>query len=194
MTDRTIVLDTPTPADASTDASAQALLRATERAEVAEAKLAKVSRQSASTHTDLARQAPVVDSVGAEELRRDSVMAHLTDSLNAGKNIGHYGRLVFAMVARHFLSRETILSLLTQDKDFSAEQAELMLTQVEIHDYIPPKRERLLEWQSQQDFPILPNPEDPDCGNLYRSLKFPEVIYEHISQYQTDKSQSRGGE
>ena len=29
-------------------------------------------------------------------------MAHLLDSLNDGKDIGHYGRLVFAMVARHF--------------------------------------------------------------------------------------------
>jgi hypothetical protein len=31
--------------------------------------------------------------------------------------------------------------------------------------------------------PILPNPEDPDCGNLYQNLKFREAVYEHIEQY-----------
>ena len=39
---------------------------------------------------------------GEKELRKDSMMAHLLDSLDAGKDIGHYGRLVFAMEARHF--------------------------------------------------------------------------------------------
>jgi hypothetical protein len=31
---------------------------------------------------------------GEAELRKDSMMAHLLDSLKAGKDIGHYGRLV----------------------------------------------------------------------------------------------------
>jgi hypothetical protein len=44
-----------------------------------------------------------------------------------------------------------------------------------------------VEWQAQQEFPILPNPEDPDCGNLYRNLKFPEAVYEHIGEYQEEK-------
>lgn len=52
----------------------------------------------------------------------------------------------------------------------------------------PPKRDRLLASQAQQDFPILPNPEDPDCGNLYRNLKFPDAIYDHLSQYQEQKA------
>jgi hypothetical protein len=39
----------------------------------------------------------------------------------------------------------------------------------------------------RREFPILPNPEDPDCGNLYRNLKFPEAVYEHIGQYQEEK-------
>ena len=34
---------------------------------------------------------------GVEELRKDEMMAHLLDSLDQGKDIGHYGRLVFAM-------------------------------------------------------------------------------------------------
>jgi hypothetical protein len=40
----------------------------------------------------------------------------------------------------------------------------------------------------QQEFPILPRPDDPDCGNLYRNLKFPDAIYTHISQYHEQKA------
>jgi hypothetical protein len=127
---------------------------------------------------------------GEAELRKDSMMAHLLDSLGAGKDIGHYGRLVFAMVARHFMPHEEVLSWLTRDPDFAEADAKIMLRQVEGRDYNPPRRERLLEWQSQQEFPILPYPEDPDCGNLYRNLKFPEAIYDHISHYQEQKADS----
>ena len=125
-----------------------------------------------------------------EELEKDSMMAHLIQSLDEGKDIGHYGRLVFAMVARHFMSDEELLAKLTQDKDFSEEKATAMLRQVEGRDYNPPRRERILEWQSQQEFPILPHPEDPDCGNVYRNLKFPDGIYKHIEHYQEQKVES----
>ena len=42
----------------------------------------------------------------------------------------------------------------------------------------------------EQEFPILPNPEDPDCGNLYRNLRFPEEIYKHIGHYQEQKMEA----
>ena len=128
---------------------------------------------------------------GVEELRKDSMMSHLLDSLEAGKDIGHYGRLVFALVARHFMPEDEVVGYLTRDRDFSEEQAVLMMRQVESRDYNPPKRERILEWQGQQEFPILPNPEDPDCGNLYRNLKFPEAVYEHIGHYQEEVLRGR---
>ena len=128
---------------------------------------------------------------GVEELRKDSMMSHLLDSLEAGKDIGHYGRLVFALVARHFMPEDEVVGYLTRDRDFSEEQAVLMMRQVESRDYNPPKRERILEWQGQQEFPILPNPEDPDCGNLYRNLKFPEAVYEHIGHYQEEVRRGR---
>ena len=57
-------------------------------------------------------------------------------------------------------------------------------------DYSPPKRERILEWQAQQDFPIIPNPEDPDSGNVYRELRFPDGIYEHIEEFWEEKAES----
>jgi hypothetical protein len=124
---------------------------------------------------------------GIQELSKDSMMAHLIDSLNQGKDIGHYGRLVFTMVARHFLREDEVVAALTQDRDFTEGQAAAMMRQVESKDYNPPRRERIVEWQSQQEFPILPHPEDPDCGNVYRNLKFPDAIYKHIEHYQEQK-------
>ncbi|MDQ2834214.1 MAG: hypothetical protein M3Y50_10790 [Acidobacteriota bacterium] len=116
------------------------------------------------------------------------MMAHLLDALAAGRDIGHYGRLVFAMVARHFMSDDELLNWLMRDRDFGEEQARVMIQQVEGRDYNPPKRARILEWQAEQEFPILPNPDDPDCGNLYRNLKFPDAIYKHIEHYQEQKA------
>ncbi|MCY1031107.1 hypothetical protein OV207_06535 [Corallococcus sp. BB11-1] len=38
-----------------------------------------------------------------DDLRANGMMSHLLTSLEAGEDIGHYGRLLFAMVARHFV-------------------------------------------------------------------------------------------
>ena len=125
-----------------------------------------------------------------KELRNNDMMAHLLDALNAGKDIGHYGRLVFAMVAHHFMEDEDLVKLLQKDKDFSEEQARALVQQVNSRDYNPPRRQRILEWQSQQEFPILPNPEDPDCGNVYKDLKFPDQVYGHIEEYHEQKAEA----
>src|SRR4026209_2943243 len=37
----------------------------------------------------------------SDNLRDSPMMAHLLDALEKGTDVGHYGRLVFAMVARH---------------------------------------------------------------------------------------------
>lgn len=238
MPERTVELDQP----AVTDETAQALREAQERAERAEAELAKLKsharpaiaeeregRASAHTpneaaiesksddgaaaerHTADLKQPPSPNTAanapqgtytgspapergsanqgGDEELRKDPMMSHLLDSLDAGTDIGHYGRLVFSMVARHFLPHDQVLAYLTKDRDFSEEQATQMLHQVEGRDYSPPRRERLLEWQREQDFQFL-DPHDPDSGNLYRNLKFPQEIYEHIGHYQEAKAEA----
>jgi hypothetical protein len=143
-----------------------------------------VPTKTTPTHADKS------DATGIDALRNDSMMAHLLDSLDEKKDIGHYGRLVFAMVARHFLPHEEVIEWLKKDSDFSEEQAQLLLKQVEGRDYNPPRRDRILEWQCQQEFPILPNPADPDCGNLYRNLKFPDAVFEHIGHYQEEKQLS----
>jgi hypothetical protein len=59
--------------------------------------------------------------------------------------------------------------------------------QVEERGYNPPKRERILEWQEQQEFPICPNPDDPDACNVYRELDLPDEIFENIQDYREDK-------
>ena len=130
------------------------------------------------------------DNAGIEELRKNDMMAHLLDSLDQGKDIGHYGRLVFAMVARHFLPEDEVIAHLQKDKDFSEEQARALYLQVQGKDYNPPKRDKILHYQSQQDFPIIPNPDDPDSGNVYRDLQFPDHVYEHISDYYEHKAQA----
>lgn len=127
--------------------------------------------------------------MAVEELRKNDMMAHLLNALDAGKDIGHYGRLVFAMVARHFLSEDEAIAYLTKDADFNEADARSLYKQVQGKDYNPPRRERVLEWQERQDFPICPNPDEPDACNVYKDLQFPEHVYEHISEYYEHKSE-----
>ncbi len=128
--------------------------------------------------------------MAVEDLRNNDMMAHLMDALDKKKDIGHYGRLVFAMVARHFLDEEELVGYLQKDKDFSEAQARALYQQVQGRDYNPPRREKILEWQKEQEFPIIPNPDDPDAGNVYRDLQFPDGIYENISEYYEQKAES----
>jgi hypothetical protein len=122
-----------------------------------------------------------------KELRRSEMMAHLLDALDQGQDIGHYGRLVFTMVARHFLDERQLVRYLTKDPSCDETEAQALVAQVRDRDYNPPRRDRVLEWQAQQDFPICPRPDDPDCCNVYKDLTFPDGIYEDISEYHQQK-------
>jgi hypothetical protein len=126
--------------------------------------------------------------MGFEELRKNGMMAHLLDSLDAGKSIGHYGRLVFAMVARHFVDDEELVARLQKDPDCNEDQARALVEQVKGRDYSPPRREKVLEFQTHQEFPICPNWEDPDACNVYTDIQFPESVYAHISEYREQKA------
>ena len=123
-----------------------------------------------------------------DDMRPNSMMTHLLDSLDRGEDIGHYGRLVFAMVARHFGSDDDVVAELRKDRDFSEDDARALVAQVHSAGYSPPKRAKILEYQAQQDFPILPNPGDPDAGNVYKDLTFPDDVYEHIADYREAKA------
>jgi hypothetical protein len=129
--------------------------------------------------------------VPSQDLNSNAMMHHLLTSLEEGKDIGHYGRLVFAMVARHFMSEEDLLDHLQRNPGFSEQDARALVKQVEGRDYNPPRRERILDWQSQQEFPICPNSEDPDACNVYKDLKFPNDVYESIQSYQEKKAETQ---
>ena len=118
-----------------------------------------------------------------DDLRRSPMMSHLLDALERGEDIGHYGRLTFAMVARHFMDSEEVVRLLTHGGDTDERKARALVKQVEDHDYNPPRRERILEWQAKQEFPICPNPDDPNACNVYKELDLPERVFEHIEEY-----------
>jgi hypothetical protein len=125
-----------------------------------------------------------------EDLRQSPMMGHMLDALDNGEDIGHYGRLVFAMIGRHFVSEEELIQLLTKDHDADEREIRAMVQQVQEKGYSPPRREKILEYQSQQDFPICPNPDDPDACNPYQELQFPDEVYESIQEYQEKRQTS----
>jgi hypothetical protein len=126
------------------------------------------------------------------ELRKNGMMAHLMDALSRGEDIGHYGRLVFVMVARHFLSEEQLFRQLQLDPGLDEEKARALIEQVVSKGYSPPSREKVLAFQTQQQFPVCPNPEDPDACNVYKDLKFPPEVYESITEYHVEKAAAEG--
>jgi hypothetical protein len=125
-----------------------------------------------------------------EDLRQSPMMAHMLDALDNCEDIGHYGRLVFAMIGRHFVSNDELVALLTKDHDADEREIRAMVQQVEDKGYSPPRREKILEFQQQQDFQICPHPDDPDACNVYNELQFPDEVYESIQQYQEQRETS----
>jgi hypothetical protein len=125
-----------------------------------------------------------------EDLRQSPMMGHMLDALDNGEDIGHYGRLVFAMIGRHFVSEAELVELLTKGHDTNEREIRAMVQQVQEKGYSPPRREKILEYQSQQDFPICPNPDDPDACNPYQELRFPDEVYGSIQEYREEQQTS----
>jgi hypothetical protein len=122
-----------------------------------------------------------------EDLRQSPMMNHILEALNRGEDIGHFGRLTFAMIARYFIDNEELAQLLAKDGGIDENEARGLVQQVEEMGYNPPRREKILEWQKQQDFPICPNPDDPDACNVYNELTFPVEVYEEIQEYREQR-------
>jgi hypothetical protein len=125
-----------------------------------------------------------------EDLRQSPMMAHMLDALDNHEDIGHYGRLVFAMIGRHFVSNDELIELLTKDNDADEQEIRTMVQQVEDKGYSPPRREKILQFQEQQDFQICPDPDNPDACNVYNELQFPDEVYESIQEYQEKRQTS----
>jgi hypothetical protein len=129
-----------------------------------------------------------------DPLRQNDMMRHLMDALTRGEDIGHYGRLVFAMVARHFMDEGELVRYLCKSPGFSEVQAKALVHQVQSRDYNPPKREKILQWQREQGFPICPDGGDPDACNPYKNLEFPPGVYEKIGEYHEEKVRAEEGD
>ena len=110
-----------------------------------------------------------------EDLRQSQMMSHMLDALENGEDIGHYGRLTFAMISRYFIDNAEIVRLLTQDHDAGEQEVRAMVQQVEDKVQSAP-RDRIMKWQAQQDFQICPNPDDPDACNIYNELQLPDEL------------------
>ena len=128
------------------------------------------------------------------ELRQNGMMSYLLDALAQGEDIGHYGRLVFVMVARFFLPEDQLLKQLQADPDMDEDKARALIEQVVSKGYSPPSREKVLEFQKHQRFLICPNPEDPDACNVYKDLKFPPEVYDSITEYHVEKTEAKTNE
>jgi DNA primase large subunit len=128
--------------------------------------------------------------MSVEDLRQSPMMGHMLDALDNGEDIGHYGRLVFVMIARHFVGNDELVEVLTKDHDAEEQEIRALVQQVEQKGYSPPRREKILEYQSQQDFQICPDPDDPDACNPYAELQFPDEVYESIQEYQEKRQTS----
>lgn len=123
-----------------------------------------------------------------EDLRSSDMMSHILEALDKGKDIGHYGRLTFTIIAQYFADQEEVIRYLQKDKDFSEEEARSLYQQVTRKGYSPPSRDSILEWQAKQEFVICPNSENPDACNVYQDLTFPKEVYESISHYHEEKA------
>ena len=130
------------------------------------------------------------DTAAIATIRKNRMMRHLLEALEQGQDIGHYGRLVFTMVARHFLSSEELVTLLMRDPSLDEAQAASLVEQVEGRRYSPPSRARIIEWQAQQEFPLCPHIDDPDEANVYKDLDFPPEVYAHIEAYHERKAEA----
>lgn len=117
------------------------------------------------------------------DLKDSPMMSHLLEALEGGTDIGEYGRLTFVMISRHFLEEEEIVTLLNGQPGFDDDKSRALYLQVQERDYSPPKRDRIIEWQGKQEFQICPTPDDPATCNVYKELKFPDEIYEHIAGF-----------
>jgi len=128
--------------------------------------------------------------MSVEKLRNNPMMNRLLDALDEERDIGHYGRLVFTIVARHFLSDDELIERLCRDPDVDAAKAKGLLRQVEEADYSPPGPDTIRGYDEQQSFRILAHPDSPDAGNVYQDLTFPDDVYESIRAYHEQRAEA----
>lgn len=122
------------------------------------------------------------------ELRSNRMMAHLVGALEMGQDIGPYGRRVFVTVARHFLSEDDLLMLLSRNIGSDDARALLQETRGEP----PPRRGKVLEYMKRQKFPIIPDDHDAHMDDLYANLAFPPEVAARIPKFEKGHAHEAG--
>lgn len=122
--------------------------------------------------------------VRSEDMRASAMMDRLWTDLSKGTDVGHYGRLVFCMIARHFLDEKEIIKLL--GKSVPTEEAAAMLVEVNRTNYSPPRPAKIRQWQKNQQYKIIPEDKDQSWGNVYTELQLPQEIYENVTNFYKD--------
>ena len=84
-----------------------------------------------------------------EDLKQSPLMNHMLEALENGEDIGHYGRLTFAMVGAYFVKNDELVRLLTQHHDGDEREVRAIVQQVREKGYNPPNRDKLLESESK---------------------------------------------
>jgi DNA primase large subunit len=126
-----------------------------------------------------------------EDLTQSQMMNHMLEALENGEDIGHYGRLTFAMVGVYFANDDELVQVMTKNEDADEREVRAMVQQVREKGYNPPNRDKILEWQQKQDFQICPNPDDPDACNVYSELDMPQEVLEDIQEYRAEEQVAR---
>ncbi|CAN5568384.1 hypothetical protein BH24ACT20_BH24ACT20_15440 [soil metagenome] len=65
--------------------------------------------------------------MSVEDLKQSPMMNHMLEALEKGEDIGHYGRLTFAMIARYFVENEELVGLLARDTDADEQEVRALV-------------------------------------------------------------------
>lgn len=65
--------------------------------------------------------------MSVEDLKQSPTMNHMLEALEKGEDIGHYGRLTFAMIARYFVENEELVGLLARDTDADEQEVRALV-------------------------------------------------------------------
>lgn len=116
------------------------------------------------------------------DLQANPMMAHLLAALEAGQDIGEYGRRIVACVGRYFLSEDELVGLLS--RSVGEGEARNLVREVVERGEFPPRRGKIVEYMKRQSFPLLPDLHDPSQDDVYAHLTFPAEVAAHIPRFE----------
>lgn len=120
--------------------------------------------------------------MGKAELRANAMMAHVLNALEAGQDVGEYGRRLLAVVGRHFLGEDELVALLSSN--VGEGEARNLVREVTERGEFPPRRGKIVEYMKRQPFQIIPDLRDSKLDDVYEGLTFPPEVAAHIPRFE----------